>query len=143
MVLLVVSCNQVYKEWDKDSFTTLSWKRGQELHFSPEIRDTTGMYELVLGIRHIYGSRIASIAVSVQIVSPAGTRSVKSYNFPITDSAGKSMASCAGNMCDLETALDTIRFSEPGNYHFVITHVSPQERIRGIMEFGLIINKLE
>lgn len=141
-ILLFASCNQIYKEYDKDSFTTLSWKQGREINFYPVIEDVSKSYELILGIRHTYGAQIKRIDVSVKTISPSGKEFTKQYGFNVLDSKGEHLASCAGNMCDLETVVDeNLQFSEPGKYHFVITPNGAQQRISGIMEFGLIISE--
>ena len=139
-VVILCSCNQVYKEYNKDAFTTLSWKKGAELNFYPEIGDTAKTYDLIFGIRHTYGADIKNINVTLKMISPSGQEIVKEYIFEIADEKGESRASCAGNLCDLETSMDAIQFAETGKYHFVVTHHSESERIRGVMEFGLILN---
>jgi gliding motility-associated lipoprotein GldH len=141
-IALLISCNHVYKEYDKESFTTLSWKQGQEVSFYPEITDTTKNYQLILGIRHIYDVKIKHIDISIKIISPQGKEIEKNYIFQIRDAQDQPLASCAGNMCDLETAVGTVKFSEPGKYQFLVTNNS-EGRIIGVMEFGLIIDETD
>jgi gliding motility-associated lipoprotein GldH len=142
LVLLMVSCNQIYKEYDKESFTTLSWKRGQTVRFYPEIKDTSKTYTLELGLRHMYGARIRSMRIEMKVVSPSGHEDTKEYAFDVMNDKDEYLASCAGNMCDIETIVDdNFKFSETGTYTFILSQNSDQESIRGIMEFGLIIEE--
>jgi gliding motility-associated lipoprotein GldH len=142
LVFLLVSCNQIYKEYEKDSFATLSWKRGQQIIFYPEIDDLSKTYELTLGLRHVYGAQIKRMDISVTIVSPSGKEKIRQFSFDVMDDKGEFLASCAGNMCDLEAVVDDeLSFSETGKYKFILTHNMDQERVRGVMEFGLIIGE--
>jgi gliding motility-associated lipoprotein GldH len=142
VALFAGSCNQIYKEYDKESFTTLSWKRGQTIKFYPEIEDTSKRYALEFGLRHMYGARIKSMRITVTVVSPSGHEDTKEYAFDVMNDKDEYLASCAGNMCDIETIVDdNFRFSETGTYTFILSQSSDQENIRGIMEFGLIIGE--
>lgn len=79
--------------------------------------------------------------VIVKVVSPTGEETEKQYAFDVMNDKGESMASCAGNMCDIEAVVDeNLTFSETGNYQFVVRQNADQT-VRGIMEFGLIIRK--
>lgn len=143
-LLLLMSCDHIYKEYHKESFSTLSWRHGEEISFYPEIEDVSKTYQLTLGVRHIYEARIKRIDVAVQIISPSKKTSVKQYGFNVMDDTGGYLASCAGNMCDLETVVDeNLKFTEPGKYQFIVTQNGEQQRISGIMEFGLIIKDLQ
>jgi gliding motility-associated lipoprotein GldH len=138
LLLITSACNQVYKKWEKESFTTLSWKPENGLKFYPEIEDTAATYELTLGVRHMFGSSLERIALMVTAISPSGKEKTDSYTLKLKDEAGNALASCAGNMCDLESVVDpALKFDEPGKYTFVI---KPEERIMGIMEFGFILS---
>ena len=141
LVGLLISCNYTYKEYDKKSFTSLSWKKGQQISFRPEITDTTKTYDLILGIRHIYESKVKDINVSVKTISPSGKETVKAYLFQLRNENNEPLASSAGNMCDLETVVDNIKFSEAGEYQVIVTNDSEASRIFGVMEFGLIIDE--
>jgi gliding motility-associated lipoprotein GldH len=132
------SCDGVYREWEKESFSLLSWKPGQAIRFYPEIDDSSKTYTLTLGVRHLYGVTIDHIQVAITRSSPSGKEEVKNYTLRLTDSSGKSLASCAGNMCDFEDVVDNkLTFSEEGKYTVAIV---PSEQIRGIMEFGFILS---
>ena len=142
IVLLTTSCGHVYKEYDKESFPTYSWKYGQEIVFNPSIEDINKSYDLILGIRHLYGFQLSGINVTVKSISPSGKETSKDYDFKIMKSDGKYIGSCGGDLCDLETMVDeNIKFEEPGQYKYVITHNVQVDRIPGIMEFGLIIDE--
>jgi gliding motility-associated lipoprotein GldH len=99
-------------------------------------------YELILGLRHLYGFQLNSINVTLKSVSPLGKETAKDYEFKIKDSNDKYIGSCGGELCDLETVVDEdMKFAEAGAYKFVITHNVQADRIPGVMDLGLIIDE--
>jgi gliding motility-associated lipoprotein GldH len=142
--LLLTSCDRVYREYDKDSFPTYTWQNGQEVIFNPAIEDVTKSYELVLGLRHVYGLKIRTLAINVRQISPSGKESSKEYQLKLIDDRVEYIGSCGGDLCDIEVAVESgVKFDEAGKYKYIVTHNMPLDRIPGIMEVGLIINKQE
>ena len=139
--IVISSCNQVYKEWEKESFSTLSWKPGNDIAFYPEIEDTTQSYSLTLGIRHLYGSSLDEIRLIAKSVSPSRKEHIEKYTLKLKNEKGESLANCTGNICDFETIVDkNLRFSEAGKHTFSISPDPEGGRIVGIMEFGFIVH---
>lgn len=132
----------MYKEYNKDSFPTYSWQHGQEILFTPTIEDTSKMYELVLGVRHLYGFPLDKITVTIKTISPSGKETTKDYELAVKDSENNYISKCAGDICDLETIVETgIIYEEPGKYKYLITHTVQANKIPGVMELGLIIDE--
>lgn len=141
-LLFTLSCNHVYKEYDKDSFPTYSWQHGQEILFTPTIEDISKSYELALGVRHLYGFPLDKITLTIKTVSPSGKESTRDYELAVKDSENNYISKCAGDICDLETIVDAnIKYEEPGTYKYLITHSVPADKIPGVMELGLIIDE--
>lgn len=143
IVFILTACDEVYRKWEKESFANRTWRRGQELIFTPKINDITTTYELVLGVRHIFGARISTLPVVVRMVAPSGKESTNQFTLRLTSEEGRRLADCAGDLCDLEVPVGELAFTEPGEYRFIITHQSRNEVVRGIMEFGLILRETE
>jgi len=144
MMFFLTSCNRVYREYDKESFPSYLWQRGQEIKFNPTIKDVSKTYELVLGLRHVYGLKMRTLAINVQQISPSGKESNKEYQLTLIDERGEYTSSCGGDLCDIEVTVERdIKFDEAGEYTFIVTHNMPLDRIPGIMEVGLIINTVE
>lgn len=142
ILFLTLSCNHVYKEYDKDSFPTYSWQHGQEILFTPTIEDISKSYELALGVRHLYGFPLDKITVTIKTISPSGKESTKDYELAIKDSENNYISKCAGDICDLETIVENnIKYEEPGKYKYLITHTVQANKIPGVMELGLIIDE--
>ena len=131
-----------YKKYDKESFPTYTWKEGQEIIFHPTIDDTNTSYQLTLGIRHLFGFQPSSIGIRVKSIAPSGREVTKEYDFQIRNANKKYIGTCGGDLCDLETAVDNdIRFEEKGQYTFILTPVLNTEKVPGVMEIGLILDK--
>lgn len=144
VILLLTSCDRVYRKYDKESFPTYTWQNGQGVIFKPTIEDVTKSYEVVLGIRHVYGLKIRTLAINVLQVSPSGKESSKEYQLKLIDDQGEYISSCGGDLCDIEVVVESnVKFDEAGEYKYLVTHNMPIDRIPGIMEVGLIINKQE
>lgn len=143
IALLIFSCH-VYKQYDKESFPNYVWKAGQEIKFNPTIDDISETYSLTLGIRHLFGFQPRGIRVSVRSVSPSGKEISKEYELKIKDSEGEYLSKCGGDLCDLETMVDSkIKFEEAGAYTFSITPDFQDDKIAGVMEVGLILDVVD
>ena len=141
LFLLATSCH-FYKEYDKKSFPTYSWKDAQEVIFSPTIDDKSKSYQITLGLRHLFALQLKEFDVNIKIVSPSGKETSHDYNLKIRDESTKPIGSCAGDLCDLEAVIiATHRFEEEGEHKIVVSHNEDGYRIPGIMEVGLIIDE--
>ena len=142
VMLLLLSCNHVYKEYDKASFPVYIWKSGQEIAFSPNIEDIEQTYTLTVAIRHVYGIPASEIGISIRSIAPSGKETINTYNLEIKNSSNEYAGSCAGDLCDLEKMVnENLKFDEPGEHKFIITHNIRGKNIPGIMEVGMIIDK--
>jgi gliding motility-associated lipoprotein GldH len=139
--MILLGCN-TYREYDKESFPDYTWKRGKEIIFKPVIDDFSQTYNIALGIRHVYGLQLEGISVTIKTISPSGKETSADYDFQLMKVPGEYLGSCAGDICDLETVVDSeIKFEESGEYQMVITHNVQAEQIPGVIAFGLILNK--
>ena len=142
MILAVSGSCHFYKEYDKKSFPLYAWEAGQEVTFHPTIDDINTSYQLTLGIRHLFGFEPSSIGIRVKSVSPSGREVTNDYDFQIRDASMEYIGSCGGDLCDIETMVDDqITFEEAGQYTYVITHTVNTNKIPGVMEVGLILDK--
>lgn len=141
--LSLISCDQVYKKWQRDPFTGYRWGVETEVTFHPKIKDITLKYELVIGIRHVAGMPVSNIPLSVKIISPSGKEDIRDYDLQVLTPDGKPLAKCAGDICDLETSVGEIVLAEPGDYQLIIAHQSRGGTLVGIMEVGVILNEMD
>lgn len=143
VVVVLTSCNHVYKEYDKKTFSSYMWHAGDEVIFSPKIDDVSKSYKLTLGIRHHYGVQFESISVTITTTSPSGKKTSKDLLVQIRSVGGAYVAKCAGDLCDLEMVLDEkFKFDEAGTYTIGVKQ-NEAGHVPGIMEVGLIVDEAE
>jgi gliding motility-associated lipoprotein GldH len=141
-LILFVSCNHVYKEYNKESFPTYSWNDGQEITFSPKIESVDKAYQLTVALRHHDRMQMKALGITIKMISPSGKENVKDYRLKIKDSQNKNIANCAGDICDLESVVEeSFKFDEAGEYKILITHNEKGFKVPGIMEVGLIVDQ--
>lgn len=142
-IILLTSCNHVYKKYEKDSFLPIyTWDSSAGIIFTPKIDDISKSYKLIFGIRHVYGFKPANLKVNIKTVSPSGKQTEKSYDIKIKDANGEYLSNCSGDLCDLETVVENnVKFEEVGDYTFSVNHESQEKKLVGVMEVGLIINE--
>jgi gliding motility-associated lipoprotein GldH len=142
MVLVTtISCNHVYKSYDKESFSSFAWDDGQIVSFSPEIDDIGKTYSISMGFRHHYGLQTSKFRVRMKIVSPSGKEQSKDYDVLLKDTVGKNIGSCAGDLCDLDMIVfSEVKFTERGVHRVSISHQEAGYQIPGVMEVGIIID---
>jgi gliding motility-associated lipoprotein GldH len=144
VLFLALSCNQVYREYDKESFSSMIWRDGQAVTFNPTITDTSKQYRVTIGLRHHYDVQMKTLKVRMTTTSPSGKESSKDLSLELVKSDDQRAGDCAGDMCDLETvALDLIRFDEQGEYKISIVQAEGAHSIPGILEVGLIIDQID
>ena len=140
--LFLLSCNHVFREYDKKSFPSYSWKDGQVIEFRPRIEDVTKSYVLRLGIRYHYGFSSKSFDVNIKTVAPSGKEEVHNVSFQVRDEENEHIGDCAGDICDREIVVaENVKLEEEGEYRVEVTHGENGYRLPGIMEVGLIIDE--
>ncbi len=141
MILLLSGCrSNTYKHWEKDAFENYIWEKDQFVIFEPVIEDTARSYNIVLGLRHIYGIKIPEIPVKLSLESPDGMVHSVNYTIKILDEKGREVADCSGSFCDIELEVEKdYHFPIPGRYIFSFSQETEFEKLLGIMELGLII----
>ena len=143
MIILMTSCDHVYKVYDKKTFSSYMWHAGDEVIFKPKIDDASSSYKLTLGIRHHYGVQFESINVTITTTSPSGKKTSKDLLVQIRSVGGAYVAKCAGDLCDLEVVFDEkFKFDEVGTYTIGVKQ-NEAGHVPGIMEVGLIVDKAE
>ena len=104
-------------------------------------KDNSKSYSLGFGIRLVHGLKNSKIKIEVKSTSPSGKTAIENYDFILINNEGDFIGTCAGDLCDLETIVaKDIKFEEPGEYTFEISH-NESGPIIGVMALGLIIDE--
>lgn len=143
LILSACNPNRIYETHQKD-FPGYWWFRNQVIEFTPGISDTVSRYRIYLALRHVYGFQFERAAVKLTTVSPSGISESRNYEFPVFGPDRKYLSDCAEDICDLETVVEKdVIFHETGNYRFLVEHAMPVDSVPNVMEFGLIIEKMQ
>ena len=138
------ACNHVFREYDKKSFPTYSWKDGQKVEFTPRIDDVTKVYTIRLGMRYHYALDLQGFRVKVRTIAPSGKDFEQTVNFQIRDEKNVHIGDCAGDICDREViVIESHKFDEPGEYILEVAHAESGYRVPGILEVGVIIDETD
>ena len=142
LLFFVFSCKQVFQKYESEAFQTMAWSPENEIEFNPVIEDTSLVYNVKLGLRHMYGISTERLHLKIRIIDPAGNEVHKNYSFPIKDEEGDFVTDCVGEYCDSEIIFQLAnKFQIPGTWKYYISTTEDSGIIPGILEFGLIIEK--
>lgn len=123
-----------------EAFPQFRWTKEQEIVFRPNIADATQSYMMSFHFRHVHGFQPIELPIELVIKAPSGASSTRSYTIPLRDERGDYLASCALDICDLETVVESsMEFPEPGEYAIHITHGLPVDPLPNVMEVGITI----
>jgi gliding motility-associated lipoprotein GldH len=141
LVIATTSCNKNRIFSEQKDIANHRWDKNNAIVFSPEITDTTKLYNFYFCLRHVYGFQIAGFKITIDLRAPSGH--VQTNSFPIPFYKDKQLLSdCSGDYCDLETLLDKgFKFTETGKYEFKILYDMEVKSIPNIMQVGFMIDK--
>ena len=143
ILFLLLSCNRIYEKHYKD-FPEYRWPPGLTLEYTPEITDTASRYNLYLSLRHVFGFNYRKMSVRLTTTTPSGNHTVKDYTFDVIGQDDRYLATCAGDICDLEVTVEkNLHFEEPGIYRIEVNQLTTAEPLQSVMEFGVVIIKAE
>ena len=142
LVIATASCNKNRIFSEQKDITNNRWEKNNAIVFTPEISDTSKSYNIIFGLRHVFGFQPAGFAIKVEMSVPSGQVMTKTLPIPFFDSKKNRLSDCSGDYCDLETLIEEgFKFKETGKYQFKILYDMEAKVIPNIMQVGLIIDK--
>lgn len=129
-----------------DDFPNKVWKKERTLTFSPEIKDSSVSYKLLLDLRHVYkGFPASHLKVRTRIESPSGKVNEKDHSILIKEKKNGEVhrkSDCSGDICDRKaTLVEELRFSETGKYKIHLQNRMGMEKLPNVMSVGLMLQK--
>lgn len=139
------SGGNAYKE-HIDEFPNKVWKKERSLTFTPEIKDSSVSYELLLDLRHVYkGFPASHLKLKTRIEGPSGNVSEQDHAILIKEKKNGEMhreSDCSGDICDrTATLVEELRFSETGKYKIHVQQMHQMEKLPNVMSVGLMLRK--
>ena len=145
IALIFIGCNEghVYRK-NKKGFPDYRWAKEKSLEYNPVIENIDAEYNIYFEFRHIHGFQFQNVKIKIEITSPANVVTTQEYIIPVFGKDGEELSECAVDYCDLVTLIEgNYKFTETGEYKFVISYDMEQEYLPNVMEVGLTIDKIE
>lgn len=139
--IFFVSCdsNQVYHKFDK-SFESNRWEASDVKWHKFSISEE-GKYNIIIEFSHIYDYDLPTIPLTIKTNNPSGTETVEMIDLPIKDKAGKQIADCTGDICDLYYTYKTKQDLAVGEYSISIANTSKYGFLPNVIGVGLTVDK--
>ncbi len=143
ITLMLFSCGsgRVYEEYKK--LPDYSWSRFENIIFETEIEDADANYNIYIAIRHITQYPFKNLLVTTIMQTPSGEQRLLEYDLKLRDDNGKPLGNGMGELWDINIPLrKNFKFNEAGPLIIEFENRMPQPQTPGIMEIGLIIEKI-
>lgn len=139
--IFFVSCNsnQVYHKFDKN-FESNRWKESDVKVHEFTIAEES-KYDIIIEFSHIHNYDLSTIPLTIKTKNPNGTESEEIIDLPIKDEAGKQIADCTGDICDLYYTYKTNEKLAVGEYSISIINTSKYGFLPNVIGVGLTVDK--
>ena len=144
LLFVVISCNksEVYSKFD-DGSPENRWEQKDTKTYDFTIEDDTKLYNITFRFSHIYDYQFNSIPINFTIVNPNGETQNKQIDLKIKDTAGKEIAECSGDFCDLNYKLEENVKLTKGNYKIVVSHAFQGPYLPNVLGVGLKVEAIK
>lgn len=142
LIVLFFSCsgNTVFDRVDK--IPVEGWDEKSQLSFTASITDTLEAYAILFHLRNDNSFEYSNIWLFVETTGPNGDVLNDTVEFILADANGKWQGSGLGSVNSMLLAYkENIRFPYRGVYTFSIAQGMRKEKLVGIKDFGVRIQK--
>lgn len=143
-ISLIASCdpNRFYE--DNREITGGVWDMNQRLSFDIEVPDTTAKYNLYFNVRNTDDYPFSNLYVFAHIDFPNGKKGVDTVELPLTNPDGSWIGTGQGDVHDCQLIFrKDVRFPVAGKYHMEVEQAMRMEKLPGIKDFGVRIERAE
>lgn len=137
-----MSCNSnsIYNEFNSN-FESNRWNSDEEVSFDFENTNDNEPVSIKLHIGHIYDFQFANVPMEVTVVSPNSSSETINLDVQFKDEAGKDIADCTGDICDLFVPIKDKTTLIKGKYKFVVKNKFSSPFLPNILGVGILIEK--
>ena len=142
-IAMLLSCGKgrVFEEHKK--LPDYDWNRFDNIIFEAGIEDADASYNIFIAIRHITNYPFKNLLVTSIMTTPGGEQRFLDHELKIRDDNGKPLGNGMGDIWDIKIPLrKNFRFNAPGRLVIEFENRMPRPVTPGIMEVGLIIEKV-
>ena len=139
--VLLISCNknQVYHQFDKN-FEANRWK-GTDIKTYEFTISEEKKHDVIIEFSHVYDYDMASIPLVIKTKTPDGNVTTENLDLLIKDKAGKQIAECSGDICDLSYTYKASQTLVKGNYTITISNTFAFGFLPNVIGVGLTVNR--
>lgn len=141
-VLLLVGCdtNRVFEK--NVELQNETWDYRDRLKFDVDIQHTDWQYNFLFNFRHRGSYPYRNFYFFFHMVSPSGETAKDTVHCMLADPSGKWLGTGSGNVIDNQILFKhKVLFQEQGTYHFEIEQGMRDEKLTGVLDAGLRIEK--
>ncbi|PTN10585.1 gliding motility lipoprotein GldH [Mangrovibacterium marinum] len=142
LLLALASCTQKKEFEAYRSLSADGWHNDSLVVFDVELGDTIESHNLYLNLRNSGSYPFSNLWLFVNISSPDGKVLTDTLNFQLAAPSGKWLGTGIGDLFDNQFLYkENIYFPTPGIYRFSIQQGMRANRLKGIRDIGISIEK--
>jgi len=141
---LFVSCNKnvVFSEYTK--IPEEGWKTDNKLSYTVDIQDNKLYHNVFLTVRHADSYPFSNLFVFLTTTYPDGKTSVDTLECILANAKGEWKGDGAGDLWDNKIPLkQNLIFPQTGKYTFTFEQGMRQNPLPLILDFGMVVEKVE
>ncbi len=120
----------------------VEWKWDDPVSFTVPVTDTSGLYNILIQLRHTTDYPLSNLYMFVDLEGPSGQMHRDTINFTLAENSGKWIGRGVGNIRELDYLYRAnTRFPEKGDYHFSLEQAM-RLPVVPVSEVGLRVEKI-
>ncbi len=144
LFVIIISCknnNIIYLK--NKSLPDKTWEQNNIIKFNVHIEDTLSKYNFYVNIRNTSDYGFCNLFIFLKTLYPDGNNSIDTIEFILAGPDGKWLGK-GKNIIDNKILLKTnLSFPKAGNYSFEFTQAMRENKLKGIEDIGIQIEKIQ
>lgn len=141
-LVILFACDPQKEFESYHSIETSGWNKDSLITFSVDLKNTAGSHNLYINLRNSGDYEFSNLWLFITIKSPDSTVLTDTVEFQLADPSGKWTGNGIGDLFDNQFEYkENIFFPVPGTYEFSIQQGMRSQRLKGIKDVGLRIEK--
>lgn len=143
LFIAVLACNNFSVFSDYKTIQNASWHKDSVLTFQVPVSDTLQNHNLFISVRNDINYKYSNLWLFVEINQPGENKAViDTFEITLADERGKWLGEGFGGVKNYESLYKTnVYFPASGKYEINIKQGMRGERLKGITEIGLRVEK--
>ena len=140
LVLIACDRNRVFEEYK--TIPSSEWHKDSIATFNVDVADTVHGYNLYINIRNKGNYANSNIWLFMEVQDPDGQLLTDTVEYVLAEKSGKWRGSGIGDLFDNQFLYrQNVIFETPGEYQFMIRQGMRAQKLNGIHDIGLRVEK--